>query len=1130
MTDKLNIRWKAAEYRRGFHFIAATWGGTPLIGVSSSVAAVFGAPAVTMNSEISALGFSSAQFGTPQTTTDKQYIRPDFYVKGSWYQAEKYRTPSYQIAGVWGDLSMITPLGVDYSAFGGAKIFKHLFVSGRGFDSQQIGGHAVLFNWQYVAPKQFVTGTWFGAGKYNIPDGGAVNGVWTIPTRGQLAAYSFDSGIVSDGLSAKNKNAYIKPFSYNETDDFGSPKIINAAVGIKALSVGQTDSFSEPWISNFTRELKTVGWADFDEEIKRLKIEEKYKLSRIFNRNSYLKLGDKNRNLGIAPPEWKFDRKRPMFVSHYVRGFEVGGFEALKIGNAWVSFGVRVVDLDLNGIKNPDMSERHYVSPPRIIGSEGFEATQWLERIIPEAQAVYPKEIDTLWGTPYVGHWKRYISFLGAPQIYGEVSKYNKIYNSDQYIIQYRSEEVADFTVPPDFTKDYYTFVENGNKEAKTAGFPFDRYGYLVIRHVAELLRLRNGIDGLSFGKQYVGYRLRHYALEGWDSLFGSEYHAIENRSFVVAPSGIAPSNTFGADIKTENTRRYFRFYGFSSFRYGFPSVDFRVRSIVADEFYSIQPPTFPLPAVGFFNRRITPKTIGDLSAFGGAFLEERFNIISPRWAYNDRNFGIADTRNVNRLVKTWGTDWAEWGRPKIENLTSQVWAQSHEPFDVVSRYAVVSHRTRYIRPNGAAIRNFSTRHVVAWDGSRPFSTQNIWLDGLVDTNGRKSAGRGIDLSSGGFRFGYGRVHANSIYPDSGEMSFMKIGKAAVHANSIIIESGIFDHYIGEPDLTNGARVLGLKDKGIEPPKSDSGFRKGIHNVSHNTIWAMGDAPQQAKRNHEFKGIFKPVSTGIVLGNAKLENSRRYLTVHTSNTREQQYVPVDVHRNGMFESGAHTVDFRKRHIRAVGFRREIFGWTKLLPFTETAEVYDSPDSAAVGQHRIHYSDGDKTQRITFGKDGYLDGLSIGKTRIELFNRNIYPSGFSEAVFGKSDYRDTPYMWQHLRVGFFVPTAISGGDMTLWGDTFVSLWNREVHPDGIDGFTSRYTPKDFAKRMRVRRVSDNPPNNRQRNNNAAVSAVQVIGGDGVLFGDSGIRNAAHFIHPDGFADQFRKGASIWLNMP
>ncbi|HFB2856074.1 TPA: hypothetical protein ACE6P7_002056, partial [Neisseria gonorrhoeae] len=67
------------------------------------------------------------------------------------------------------------------------------------------------------------------------------------------------------------------------------------------------------------------------------------------------------------------------------------------------------------------------------------------------------------------------------------------------------------------------------------------------------------------------------------------------------------------------------------------------------------------------------------------------------------------------------------------------------------------------------------------------------------------------------------------------------------------------------------------------------------------------------------------------------------------------------------------------------------------------------------------------------------------------------------------------------------------------------------------------------RMTVRRASLMPPDNRVKKNGENGKAVQFAGARPfgfAPFGRCGIGNKVRFIRPDGYADQFRKGAGVW----
>lgn len=145
----------------------------------------------------------------------------------------------------------------------------------------------------------------------------------------------------------------------------------------------------------------------------------------------------------------------------------------------------------------------------------------------------------------------------------------------------------------------------------------------------------------------------------------------------------------------------------------------------------------------------------------------------------------------------------------------------------------------------------------------------------------------------------------------------------------------------------------------------------------------------------------------------------------------------------------------------------------------------------------------------------FNNQAYGITRVELLHRNIIASGRDSLAIGRSISNDTPYMWQGLRVGEFVPMSIGAGDTSLFGDTRIGLRVREIPVEGFVAFRSEYEPARFKDRMKVTRSNNSAEDNLTQSINAMGINSEVMGAIESKLGQ-------HFIRPDGNSDQFRKG--------
>ena len=124
-------------------------------------------------------------------------------------------------------------------------------------------------------------------------------------------------------------------------------------------------------------------------------------------------------------------------------------------------------------------------------------------------------------------------------------------------------------------------------------------------------------------------------------------------------------------------------------------------------------------------------------------------------------------------------------------------------------------------------------------------------------------------------------------------------------------------------------------------------------------------------------------------------------------------------------------------------------------------------------------------------------------------------GWNALSMGASKPNDTPYTWQGLRVGPLMPTIPKGFNAEQFGTAWVSLRVRDLFVPGDDFMqVAEYDPMEFAKRMMVRNASTPRP---------PAQGIGPAGFDTFAAGTPGARLGAHYIRPDGNAEQYRKGA-------
>src|SRR5690606_12686803 len=113
------------------------------------------------------------------------------------------------------------------------------------------------------------------------------------------------------------------------------------------------------------------------------------------------------------------------FVSHEVRDIQMGeGLYSSIVGSPWVSFYRR--ELLAKAITAPQLPQP-IVGPKIIVVVEGFDATLFGERIIPESQQLYPQGFAEEYGLPDVYLSTQYIKLEGFESL--GLTPVDQVYN-----------------------------------------------------------------------------------------------------------------------------------------------------------------------------------------------------------------------------------------------------------------------------------------------------------------------------------------------------------------------------------------------------------------------------------------------------------------------------------------------------------------------------------------------------------------------------------------------------------------------------------------------------------------------------------------------------------------------------
>ncbi len=752
------------------------------------------------------------------------------------------------------------------------------------------------------------------------------------------------------------------------------------------------------------------------------------------------------------------------------------GYSATAFGVAALAGGVRQVDLAGRGIGAAALGTPRISFAINLIIPVGYAATTYGKPMMGYTRPISPAGYDAALfgavdvhdntqrvyatgfdakgsGTAFLA--PRVRTIVQPPMLYDGGFGVAEVYNKTRQIFPY--SDTAD-TWGPYFGNFYY--VENRNKTITTYGSQAQAFGLATIENGARSLQVQ-GLDGELYGQAMVAYRIRRLYPDPLDASFLSNWASVRNAARLIKPLGYDASVLSHYLEVVNTTREITRSGNFESLEFGLAYTDYRIRAVAQRN--GIEPPYVPIPAVIFRQRFVLPVGLA-AGGVGVPFVEEHFTKIAPRWVYTDQ-LGDAWVRNRNVSAMPYGYDQSLFGRPEVKNRNT------YSPIEGLSFLAFgsprVSDSTQTVKAVGLAALRTATGHRVQLLQPDLPASQYVSVPGI-----------GIPIPE---RFGVANVHGNVLYPTG----FVGTTYGAPKVVSMgISPQGIFltnDEQWGIPSLnaTQWASPQSI------PSPMDNDYSAARFDPY--TIWCDRDAPAQAVKNHKnvrfhsIDGLLNQsfeVLTRPFWGTASVTLKNRRLT-HRHDSGD----------NGGDHSryGGPFVSLRVRTIAPEGIKAIKFGIPQLPSGVDVRVIgyelaeYGYPSLSIYVDPRIPRS----------VKPAGAVMSAFGTQRVELFIRNIYPSGSVMSVVQKV-----------LRVGPPVRAYPAAFDAALFGQAWASYRIRQVLPAGFDGAEIGYTIGGFNLRMRVYRVDQIP----------SLQRITPVGFAGAGGGQASIINEARVIRP------------------
>ena len=985
----------------------------------------FGMPLVQRNP--SPLGFTNSSYGTAWVSHNPRYLLPA-QVEAFLAGHPKVFDPTQKI--------YLADKGITGGIFGDIAIRNtRRIITVSGSYTQQFGDWSSLESNRRSVSQQGFNAQAFGAANiYNKTPSIAPNGLNAL------------AGL--HGIEIGYRVRTIKPSGWYQPK-FGT-QVLTKPPEIKPNSINQS-AIGTVFISNKTRHLYAGLGKD----------------SQVFGSITVWLYTREFRLTGI-----KIDAYGAPRIEHGRRTLLLQGSAHTAFGNnAWLSYAVRAIaPISINYPNIPI----HYVGRHQEITPNGFVATLFGSRIIPESQSVYPQGFINPLGLAVVDLWKKYLKpngFLSVGQESGHRFGAAKFWNKRQYIVQVYDGDNG--LTPPKWS--IWTRIENRNKTIGAIGSNFARVAGPQIDNKAKPL-LPVGLNALGIGNLMIADRIRYLKLDGLEAPYIASWSVVYNYADVIATTGV---NTQQFGVNTiANTRRYYpRVGNFESLRMGLPMIADRIRMLAFESRYSIHQPPIPLPRMDLYTRYI--EEVGrfdDHQIFGNALFSIRWNIITPRWTHREY-FGEPRLHNVTPELGVSGRNSEEFGNAFIRLQWRPVVQKGSE--SIVWGRPDIAFRDRQFAVTGFTQWKIPT-HTVTKTGQPPYTTQFIYLNIRHDNGGDVGNGSGdivrdgdgIEIPSNQVPAGL-NVKSNVIHVvgDGSAFSdrlFTVFGAPIAYNNGIRVEPGIHEYTVGEPTVElNYKRIV---VKGIDPTS-----KVGEPNMSPLHIRHASSAPINFSNN------------------TKLEHKHRRIAVGGSE---------------FTRFGGHKINLWRRYLQPTGLHSLRYGWS-MVSHDIYVEQFDSYAGGIFGTHTVykpHESRAVKPLAIP------PPNSSVQAT-IQHYGRTIRPIGTDMQAMGTFRPNDSPFMWRGLRIGPLVKGNYGGFESQIFGTSWISNKIRELNLEGFDSFAAEYDYTKFKERMRVKRQELPLPQ----------TILTTLGFDHALYGVPNIKPAAHYIRPDGNADQYRKGA-------
>ncbi len=729
----------------------------------------------------------------------------------------------------------------------------------------------------------------------------------------------------------------------------------------------------------------------------------------------------------------------PVFpVTHYVADYYqyinlADGINTNAVGTHAVAFHVRTLDVPFiftNAFGTPTVeSFQNIVEPWRssafgtaFVSLRVREIAHWAST--PTVRVPYPTIFNR----------NRYVRQRGWESLQIQPPT---IYNLKQFVYVdpfYTNSPVNDLGL---------SSVVNRNREVRPSGFTRGRFGNRTDTFVELGARAiaPAGLDSLTWGSEtFISHYIRYVYPESWDDLRMRRWAVVYNDAFLVEPVSIGQTSRFGRPdpvFSNQQTVSQYNVSGQSAFGTAFIAP--RIRTVVP---HGISFPTDFHPTVRLNPQIIAPQGFELFRPYGHVVLSIFQRIARPQSVnvHQEQWVGVHSVRNRNRYLTPQPVVRGEYGRARIYNRNQPV----NPPGLSSLRMGpyVVDYRTRTVLVPQIGAPTISLIHRVRKSIADPPGAQVVYPTAIF-----------IGLSTSVGVVPTPVMRHPTIYPDGWDSSVY--GTCVVRTNTLRPLSIVYLDKFGEP-LVSGAQWV---------------YPEGVHSwlytaqvpapqLSPHTIYApFGEqATAQARNNH-------PSGLWHYIDNYGGQGGKPWFGIPSVSTSPRFLTPEETNY-GHPRFGVAGVELRRRFVFPSPIRGPRFGPVTILNvpqfvgFNEDMPGYVEDDT--FGEHVVSRPPLNPWPVTTYNNDF----SAFGMTRVELFNREILPTGIPHRGNPQQGFTNP---WGDALVGYPRSYTLTVGDATLWGVTLVEYLHRRLWPMGWDSLTLvDDSLDDFRSRMRVLR--------------------------------------------------------------